>query len=110
MTKPFIPDLEPESPTIKIASRFTVEDFVSKELSLVLEAKYIRDKAHGKSITKELHDDIEMYRANANCSTIIFFLYDSGRFIPSADSLVKHIETKRTYDQKALTTICIIKS
>jgi REase_DpnII-MboI len=110
MTKPVISDLVPEEPNPRIASRFTIDDFVSKKLALILEAKYIRDRAHGKSISKELHDDIEMYRTNEHCSTIIFFIYDPGKFIPSAESLVKHIETKRTYDKKILTTICIVKS
>ncbi len=108
--KPLIDDFTPETPTAKAASRFTIEDFFSRNLGLVVEAKFIRDKHHGKTVSKELHDDIEMYRTHDFCSTIIFFVYDPSKFIPSVNSLVKHIETKRTYDQVPLVVRCVVKS
>jgi hypothetical protein len=108
--KSSIDDLIPETPTGKAASRFAIEDFFSKKLGLVIEAKYIRDKNHGRNVTKELHDDIEMYRTHDNCSTIVFFVYDPSKFIPSVSALVRHLETKRTYDQKPLGVRCIVRA
>src|SRR5437868_4072098 len=51
MLRPWVSDLVPESPTEKIANRFSIKDFVSQTSRIVLEAKYIRNADHGKSIT-----------------------------------------------------------
>ena len=58
MLRPCVPDLVPESPTDKVASRYTIKDFRSEALKTIVEAKFVRDKDHGKNITRELHDDI----------------------------------------------------
>ena len=67
MLRPWVLDLVPENPTDKVASRFTIKDFVSKSARTVIEAKFIRDATHGKNISKELHDDIETYRHHSAC-------------------------------------------
>jgi hypothetical protein len=107
--RPWIQDLIAETPTEKIASRFTVRDFKSKELRLVVEAKFIRDKQHGKIITKELHDDIEVYRHDPVCDTIIFFIYDPDSNIPDERELRRTIEQSRIYDGRPLTCVLIVK-
>jgi len=110
MLKGSIQDLTPENPTDRVASRFSSQDFLSKSLALVVEAKFIRDKKHGRSVTRELHDDIEMYRTHPSCSTLVFFLYDPQKFIPSVDALRRHIEGERRYEGKVLTVRCLVKS
>src|SRR5438105_4214517 len=67
MLRPWIADLVPENPTDRVANRFSVKDFISKVNRLVIEAKYIRNTDHGKSIVKELNDDIETYRYHPSC-------------------------------------------
>src|SRR6266545_2096955 len=83
MLRPWVHDLVPENPTDKVAAaRFAIKDFVSRSAQAVVEVKYIRDKDHGKNITKELHDDIETYRSHASCRYLIFFIYDPNSLIP----------------------------
>jgi hypothetical protein len=109
MLRPWVHDLTWENPTDKVGSRYAIKDFLSKQLKVVVEAKYVRDKEHGKHITTELHDDIEIYRHHPECETIVFFIYDPHTFIPDVPGLQKHIETQRTYDGRQLTVYCVVK-
>ncbi len=109
MLRLWIPDLVPENPIDRIASRFVIKDFLSKELGTVVEAKLIRDKKHGKEITKELHDDIEMYKNHPDCYEIVFFIYDPASLIPDIGSLRRQIEGARKYDGRSLHVHCIVK-
>ncbi len=107
--RPWIRDLVWETPTDKVGNRFTIRDFVSRSLRVVIEAKIVRDEAHGKGISKELHDDIEVYRHKPDCETIIFFIYDPNALIPDARELRRTIEEARTYGGRALSCKLIIK-
>jgi hypothetical protein len=107
--RPWVRDLVPETPTDKIGNRYTIRDFVSRSLRLVLEAKYVRDKDHGKSISKEMHDDIEVYRHNPVCETILFFVYDPDSLIPDQRELKRTIEQSRVYDGRALACRLTVK-
>jgi len=109
MLRPWICDLTPENPTDRVASRFVIKDFLSKELNTVIEAKFIRDKTHGRQISKELHDDIETYRTHPNCSELVFFIYDPDAFIPDVSSLRRQIEGIRNYEGKKMGVYCIVK-
>ena len=107
--RPWVPDLIPEAPTDKTGNRFTIKDFTSRELRLVVEAKFVRDKAHGKNLSKELHDDIEIYRHNPSCDTLLFFVYDPDSNIPDERELRRTIEQSRVYDGRPLTCLLIVK-
>ena len=76
MLRPWVNDLVPEDPTGRIGNRYTIKDFVSISARTIVEAKFIRDKQHGKTISKELHDDIETYRHHQHCDNVVFFVYD----------------------------------
>jgi hypothetical protein len=97
MLRPWVHDLVPESPTEKVANRYTIKDFTSKSARTVIETKLIRNEAHGKDITKELYDDIENYRHNPDCDHLIFFIYDPNSYIPDVNALRLVIEEKRQY-------------
>lgn len=107
--RPWIRDLVAETPTERLASRFTVRDFASKELRLIIEAKFIRDKQHGKTVAKELHDDIEVYRHDSFYDTIIFFIYDPDSNIPDERELRRTIEQARVYDGRPFHCTLIVK-
>jgi hypothetical protein len=98
MLRPWLRDLTPENPTDKAASRFVIKDFLAKSAKTIIEAKYIRDPAHGKNITRELHDDIEMYRHHAHCRHLVFFIYDPNASIPDRAALQRQIGVERLYD------------
>jgi hypothetical protein len=109
MLRPWIVDLVPENPTDRIANRFSIKDFVSPSNRLVIEAKYIRDAAHGKSIVKELNDDIETYRYHVHCDDLVFFIYDPDGLIPDGAALERHLTSPRTYSEKALRCHAVIR-
>ena len=67
MLRPWIPDLTSENPTDRISNRYTIKDFLCPSAKTVIEAKYVRDASHGKNISKEMHDDIEVYRHHPKC-------------------------------------------
>jgi len=109
MLRPWIHDLIPESPTERVANRYAIKDFASYSLRTVVEAKYIRDKDHGKSITRELNDDIETYRYHLYCDHLVFFIYDPDGNIPDATALKTHICDARMYGGKVLHCHSIIR-
>lgn len=110
MLRPWVLDLVPETPTDKIASaRYTIQDFLSESAKTVIEAKFIRDAAHGKSITKELHDDIETYRTHPSCRHLVFFIYDPDVLIPDRAALRRQIAVERTYAGSPLTCHLVVK-
>jgi REase_DpnII-MboI len=76
-----------------------IKDFSSAAGRFVVEAKYIRDKEHGRTVSKELHDDIEMYRTHSRCDDLIFFIYDPDGFVRDQRALRAAIEIERAYGQ-----------
>jgi hypothetical protein len=109
MLRPWLVDLVPENPTDRVANRYVIKDFLSKSSRLVIEAKYIRSADHGKSIVKELNDDIETYRYHAYCDDLIFFIYDPDGYIPDGAALERHLRSGRVYDEKTLRCHAVIK-
>lgn len=109
MLRPWIHDLVPENPTDRIANRYSVKDFLSCSLRTVIEVKFIRNADHGKSVVKELNDDIETYRYHQYCDHLIFFIYDPDAHIPDVSSLVRHVSDKRTYSEKTLHCYVIVR-
>ena len=109
MLRPWILDLVPENPAEKVGNRYTIRDFVSQSARTVIEAKYIRDKSHGKNISKELHDDIETYRHHPACRHLVFFLYDPDSLVPDHGALERQIAVERVYAGVPLTCHLIVK-
>lgn len=107
--RPWIQDLVDESPGDKIASRFVIKDFKSKTLGLIVEAKFVRDPAHGKSLIKEINDDIAMYGGETQYEYVVFFIYDPGKFLRDARALKSHIEVNRTFDGRTVTFRAVIR-
>ena len=107
--RPWVRDLIPESPSDKTANRYTIRDFMSRSFKLIVEAKFVRNADHGKHISQEIHDDIECYRHNPNCETIVFFIYDPDGLIPDQRELQRTIEQSRVYDGRPLTCRLIVK-
>ena len=107
MLRPLVSDITWESPDEKAANRFIIKDFAIPSASCVIEAKYVRDNEHGKNISKELHDDIEMYR-RGKYENIIFFVYDPNSLIPDIVSLKEQICCERRYGSKTITCYLLI--
>lgn len=108
MLRPWVSDLVPETPTDRVASRFTIRDFRSAAALTIIEAKYVRDHDHGRQISRELHDDIETYRSDPLCEHLIFFIYDPDVHIADRAALERQIEVERYYDGKRLHCYVIV--
>lgn len=109
MLRPWVTDLVPENPTDRVANRYTIKDFVTSASKCVIEAKFVRDRDHGKHISREIHDDIETYRHHASCRNLIFFIYDPDALIPDRGALDRQVRVERTYDGVPLTCYLVVK-
>lgn len=109
MLRPWLRDLVPEDPTDKTGNRYTIKDFLSSGVGVIIEAKYIRDRDHGRLISKELHDDIETYKGNRDCRDLIFFAYDPDSHIPDVGALKSAMHMSRVYDGRPLHVTLIVK-
>jgi hypothetical protein len=109
MLRPWILDLVPENPTDKVANRYAIKDFLSRSNRFVIEAKYVRNTDHGKTISRELNDDIETYRYHQFCDDLIFFIFDPDSHIPDSAAVERHLRTSRSYDEKVLRCHAVIK-
>lgn len=109
MLRPWVHDLVWENPTDRVAGRYSIKDFLSPLAETVIEVKYVRDASHGKQISREMHDDIEVYRHHPKCKNIVFFVYDPDSLIPDQGALKQQIEEARTYGNRALRCFLIIK-
>ncbi len=108
MLRPWVTDLIHENPTAKTGNRFAIKDFLAKSARTIIEAKFIRDETHGKQISREIHDDIEMYRHHPECDHLIFFIYDPDSLIPNVSALNREVMTNRTYDGQPLYCYLIV--
>ena len=109
MLKPAIPDLIPETPVSGTTRQYSVEDFRSPMLRMVVETKRIRNKQHGRSVKSELHDDIAEYKNDPYCDDLIFFIYDPDTYIESVSGLVKAIEGEHSHNIRKLKVHCIVQ-
>lgn len=109
MLRPWVRDLVYENPTGKVGNRFSFKDFLAPSAKTVIEAKYVRDESHGKQITKELHDDIEVYRHHPQCEHLVFFIYDPDSLIPDVAALEEEIKTERVYAGRPLYCHLIVR-
>lgn len=107
--RPWVRDLVSENPAGKTANRYTVADFTSASARTVIEAKFIRDVVHGKSVTKEMNDDIEQYRQHPDCDHLIFFLWDPDTLIADKEALRSHYEIPRVIGGKSINCYVVVK-
>ena len=95
LLRPWVSDIRPEEFTPSYAGTSTRMDFLLPKYSIVLELKYIRDKAHGRKIGDELIIDIEHYRCHPKCRILWCIIYDPNNNISNPDGLKSDIEGNR---------------
>lgn len=109
MLKPYIFDLVPEQPNSGETRQYSIQDFRSKSLRTIIEAKRIRNKSHGKSIKKEINDDIGEYKHDDLCENLIVVIFDPEHFIESRSGLKRNFDGVHTHGNKKLFVKTIIK-
>lgn len=95
MLRPWISDIRPEEFTPSYAGSSTRMDFLLPAHSLVIELKFVRDRAHAKRIGDELIIDIEHYRKHPQCKGLWCVVYDSEHLLTNAEGLRTDLEGKR---------------
>jgi hypothetical protein len=110
MLRPALTDLVPEQPASGTTRQYSIEDYLSKELKTVVEAKRIRNKTHGKTVKGELNDDVGNYKNDSNCHHLIFFLYDPDKHIESPTGLKKAVEGRHVHNGNVLNVYCIVQT
>lgn len=109
MLKPYIFDLVPEQPNSGETRQYSIQDFRSRSLKTIIEAKRIRNKSHGKSIKKEINDDIGEYKHDDICENLIVVIFDPEHYIESRSGLIRNFDGIHTHGDKRLFVKTIIK-
>ena len=110
LLRPWVSDIRPEEFTPSYAGTSTRMDFLLLKYSLVLELKYVRDRAHGRKIGDELIIDIEHYRKHPKCENLWCVIYDPKNMITNSEGLKTDIEGERTTPDGKLMVKVIIMS
>lgn len=109
MLRPWVSDIRPEEFTPSYAGSSTRMDFLLPTHTLVIELKFVRDRAHAKRIGDELIIDIEHYRRHPDCSILWCVIYDPEHLLTNADGLRADLEGKRTSkDGDLLTKVLVL--
>lgn len=109
LLRPWVSDIRPEEFTPSYAGSSTRMDFLLPKYSLVIELKYVRDRAHGRKIGDELIIDIEHYRRHPKCDKLWCVIYDPKNMITNSEGLKTDIEGERTTpDGKLIVKVLII--
>lgn len=109
LLRPWVSDIRPEEFTPSYAGSSTRMDFLLSKYSLVLELKYVRDRAHGRKIGDELIIDIEHYRRHPKCDKLWCVIYDPNNMITNSEGLKTDIEGERTTpDGKLIVKVLIM--
>lgn len=109
MLRPWISDIRPEEFTPSYAGSSTRMDFLLPAHSLVIELKFVRDRAHGKRIGDELIVDIEHYRRHPACNSLWCVVYDPESLLTNAEGLRTDLEgIRRTKDGELMVKVLVM--
>lgn len=96
LLRSWVADIRPEEFTPSYAGSSTRMDFLLPAYCLVLEMKFVRNRAHSRSIGDELIIDIEHYRRHPQCDTLWAVISDSESLLTNAEGLKRDLEGRRT--------------
>lgn len=103
LLRPWVSDIRPEEYTPSYAGSSTRMDFLLPAHSVVIELKFVRDRAHAKHIGDELIIDIEHYQAHPKCESLWCVVYDPHYLLTNAEGLRSDLEGERTREDGKLT-------
>lgn len=92
LLKPWIKDIRPEEYTPSYAGKSSRTDFLLPEHRMVLEAKFVRDRRHGKDVGDELILDVAHYGAHPACDHLWAVVYDPHGFVTNPEGLSSDLE------------------
>ena len=95
LLRPWVADIRPEEFTPSYAGSSTRMDFLLPAHKLVVELKFVRDRAHAKKIGDELIVDIEHYRKHPDCQALWCVVYDPNHYLTNAEGLCSDLSGRR---------------
>ena len=96
LLRPWVNDIRPEEFTPSYAGTSTRMDFLLPAHNLVIELKFVRDRAHAKKIGDELTIDIAHYSKHPQCHTLWCVVYDPNHYLTNAQGLSSDLSGKRS--------------
>jgi len=96
LLRPWVSDIRPEEFTPSYAGSSTRMDFLLPAHGAVIELKFVRNRAHAKTIGNELIIDIEHYRKHPECRTLWCVVFDPDALLTNAEGMRKDLEGRRT--------------
>ena len=104
LLRPWVADIRPEEFTPSYAGSSTRMDFLLPAHKLVVELKFVRDRAHAKKIGDELIVDIEHYRKHPDCQALWCVVYDPDHYLTNAEGLCSDLSGRRSSQDVELET------
>lgn len=92
---PWVRDIRPEEYTPSYAGSSTRVDFLLAEYELVVELKYVRDRAHARKVGDELIIDIAHYASHPKCRKLWAVIHDPNGLVQNPDGLIADLEGER---------------
>jgi hypothetical protein len=71
-------------------------DFLLADHQLVVELKYVRDRAHAGKVGQELIIDVAHYRVHPKCKFLWAVIYDPHGYIQNPDGLANDLDGEHT--------------
>jgi hypothetical protein len=68
---------------------------------MLVEAKFVRSRAHGRTVADELRIDFESYHAHPSCENVFAMVWDPSRHIADPASLERELSGGRTKGEKS---------
>lgn len=87
-------DIRPEDVNPSYAGATSRVDFLLKQEKIVVEVKKTRENLKDKEIGEQLIIDINRYKINQDCQTLICFIYDPDRLISNPKGLENDLNGK----------------
>jgi hypothetical protein len=110
MIKPVFPDAITEEYTPKNAGSSKRIDIAITSIKTVVEAKFVRNKAHASSVGDEIKVDIESYHTHPACKTLCVLVYDPGKHIADPVNLKDDLTGLRVINGKQFETRVVVKN
>ena len=102
LLRPWVADIRPEEFTPSYAGSSTRMDILLVTHKLVIELKFVRDRAHGKKLGNELIVDIEHYRKHPDCRILWCVVYDPYKHLENPAGLCSDLSGTRKHGDRAL--------
>lgn len=105
--RPWISDIRTEEYSPSYAGRSTRIDFLCFDYKIVVEIKYVRDRAHARRVGQELTIDIDHYMAHPEAKELWIVVYDPRGYLQNPTSL-RELSGRRTNKGRSMEVLSYV--